>query len=276
VPLLTRIYPNGRADVNHFDRAGGMGFVIAELLDAGLLHDLETVWPGGLNSYRVRASLTADGSVARSPVSSTSGDDSVLRGVAAPFRADGGLRMLDGNLGRAAIKVSAVPEERWVIEAPCAIFHEQDEVKAAFDRGELERDCVVVVRFQGPQAIGMPELHKLTPVLGVLQDRGFKIALVTDGRMSGASGRVPAAIHVTPEAQTGGALARLRDGDIVRVDARTGTLDALVDRAEFAARPPATADLTAHHFGLGRELFASFRAGAGGADTGACLFGDHA
>jgi phosphogluconate dehydratase len=275
VPLLARVYPNGRADVNHFDQAGGMGFLIDQLLDAGLLHgDIETVWPGGFDAYRVRATLGAGQGVTRERVSRTSGDDKVLRSAADPFRSDGGLRVLHGNLGDAAIKVSAVPEERWVIEAPAVVFDEQETVKAAFDRGELDRDCIVVVRFQGPQAIGMPELHKLTPVLGILQDRGFKVALVTDGRMSGASGKVPAAIHLTPEAQAGGPLARVCDGDVIRVDAKAGTLQVFVDDAAFAARPLATAGLAAHHVGLGRELFARFRANVSGADTGASLFGE--
>jgi phosphogluconate dehydratase len=192
--------------------------------------------------------------------------------VAEPFRADGGLRMLSGNLGRAVIKVSSVPEDRQVIEAPAIVFHDQDDVRKAFERGELNRDFIAVVRFQGPQAIGMPELHKLTPTLSVLQDRGHRIALLTDGRMSGASGRVPAAIHVTPEAQDNGAIARIRDGDIVRLDAVNGRLDVLVDAAEFEARVPATADLSSHQFGLGRELFGMFRRNATTADLGAGVF----
>ncbi len=274
VPLLARVYPNGAADVNHFHAAGGLGFVIAQLLDAGLLHgDVHTVFGAGLDAYRIEPVLGADGSVERVPVTATSRDTHVLRPVADPFRADGGLRVLHGNLGQAVIKVSSVPGDRVVIEAPARIFADQDEVKGAFDAGELDRDVVVVVRFQGPQANGMPELHKLTPTLGVLQDRGHRVALVTDGRMSGASGKVPAAIHVTPEAVGGGAIARLRDGDIVRLDAIAGTLEALVGADEWAAREPATTDLSRYHHGTGRELFAAFRAAVGTADEGAGIFG---
>jgi len=274
VPSLARIYPNGSADVNHFDAAGGMGFLIAQLLDAGLLHgDVQTVHGKGLDAYRVRAQLGDGGQVRRVPVAAESLDAHVLRGTANPFSADGGLRVLHGNLGTAAIKVSAVPGDRWVVEAPAIVFHDQDDIKAAFERGELDRDFVAVVRFQGPRAIGMPELHKLTPVLGVLQNRGRRVALVTDGRMSGASGKIPAAIHVTPEAADGGAIARIRDGDIVRVDARAGTLDVKVGADELRAREAARADLDAHHHGLGRELFALFRRSVGTADTGASVLG---
>jgi phosphogluconate dehydratase len=211
------------------------------------------------------------------PVLRESRDTSVLRGVREPFRADGGLRLLAGNFGRAVIKVSAVPEDRWVVAAPARVFDDQESVRAAFERGELDRDFVAVVRFQGPRANGMPELHKLTPLLGVLQNRGFRVALVTDGRMSGASGRVPAAIHVTPEAATGGAIGKIRDGDIVRIDARTGELRVEVDATVLAAREPAPyANHDAHAGGLGRELFARFRAAAGPADAGASFFGDAA
>jgi phosphogluconate dehydratase len=274
VPLLARIYPNGVADVNHFDAAGGMGFLIAQLLDAGLLHeDVRTVAGDGLGAYRVHASL-AKGEVVRQPAPQDSRDANVLRSVAEPFRADGGLRVLKGNIGTAAIKVSAVPAERWIIEAPAIVFDEQDDVKAAFERGELERDFVAVVRFQGPQAIGMPELHKLTPALGVLQSRGFRVALVTDGRMSGASGKVPAAIHVTPEAAAGGAIARIRTGDIVRVDAQAGMLEVKVDEATLRAREAPRQGFASHHHGVGRELFGLFRAAVGAADHGASVFGD--
>jgi len=203
------------------------------------------------------------------PVAKESGNRGVLRGMAEPFRADGGLRMLAGNLGRAVIKVSSVPDDRQVIEAPAIVFHDQDDVRRAFERGELNRDFIAVVRFQGPRAIGMPELHKLTPTLAVLQDRGYRIALLTDGRMSGASGRVPAAIHVTPEAQAQGAIAKIRDGDLIRLDATNGTLDVLVDASEFASRAAATADLSSHHSGMGRELFGLFRQAAAEADLGA-------
>ena len=275
VPLLARIYPNGKADVNHFDAAGGMGFLIAQLLGAGLLHaDVHTVAGSRLDAYRVHPTLSAGGEVVRVTAPSASRDLDVLRPVADPFSADGGLRVLHGNLGTAAIKVSAVPAERWIIEAPAIVFDEQDDVKAAFERGELDRDFVAIVRFQGPRAIGMPELHKLTPALGVLQSRGFRVALVTDGRMSGASGKVPAAIHVTPEAAAGGAIARIKNGDIVRVDAQAGVLEVKVDAATLRARAPAPANFASHHFGVGRELFGLFRTAVDSADRGASVLGD--
>jgi len=270
VPLLARVYPNGYADVNQFHDAGGMAFLIDQLLGAGLLHgDVRTVFGTELDGYAQVPSLDASGALQWTPVAKESGNRGVLRGMAEPFRADGGLRMLAGNLGRAVIKVSSVPDDRQVIEAPAVVFHDQDEVRKAFERGELNRDFIAVVRFQGPRAIGMPELHKLTPTLAVLQDRGYRIALLTDGRMSGASGRVPAAIHVTPEAQAQGAIARIRDGDLIRLDATRGTLDVLVDASEFASRAPATADLSSHHSGMGRELFGLFRQAAAEADLGA-------
>jgi phosphogluconate dehydratase len=274
VPLLARVYPNGKADVNQFHAAGGLNFLIAQLLDAGLAHaDVNTVNGTGLDGYRKHALLDADKKLGHVPVVATSYDETVLRPAANPFRPDGGLRALDGNLGRAVIKISAVAAERAVIEAPAIVFDEQDEVKAAFERGELDRDFVAVVRFQGPRANGMPELHKLTPTLGVLQDRGFKVALVTDGRMSGASGKVPAAIHLTPEAAAGGAIAKIRNGDIVRLDANAGTLEVKLDRATFAARELASADnLATHHAGLGRELFSLFRDTVGASDAGASVF----
>ncbi|WP_363799567.1 phosphogluconate dehydratase [Lysobacter firmicutimachus] len=272
IPLLARVYPNGSADVNHFHAAGGLAFLIGELLDHGLLHgDVETVAGPGLARYRVEARLADDGTVAYVPSTPASADTAVLRPVAEPFRADGGLRVLNGNLGTAAIKVSAVPEDRWTVQAPCRVFAEQHEVKQAFERGELDRDVVVVVRFQGPRANGMPELHQLTPTLTVLQKRGHRVALVTDGRMSGASGQVPAAIHVTPEASAGGPLAKLRDGDVVRVDAVAGTLS-VVEPGDWATREHATVDLSAHHVGFGRELFAAFRGYAAPADQGAGVF----
>ncbi|MGF1628070.1 MAG: phosphogluconate dehydratase [Kiloniellaceae bacterium] len=274
VPLLCRIYPNGLADVNHFHAAGGMGYLISELIDGGLLHgDVMTIWGQGLDNYRQEPKLTKDGAVVWQPAAKRSHDEKVLAPLAQAFSANGGLKLLHGNLGRAVIKVSAVKPERHVVEAPAVIFHSQDDLMAAFKAGELEKDFVAVVRFQGPQAIGMPELHKLTPPLGVLQDRGFKVALVTDGRMSGASGKVPAAIHATPEAASGGPLAKLRDGDVVRVDATAGTLMALVSETEWSARAVVTEDLTASHSGIGRELFAAFRATAGTADQGAHIFG---
>jgi len=273
-PLLARIYPNGNADVNHFNAAGGMAFVIRELLAAGLLHgDARTIWGTGLDAYTREPMLAADASLAWRDGAETSGDAGVLRGTAAPFQASGGLKVLDGNLGRAVIKTSAVAPERHVIEAPVRVFHSQEEVQAAFKAGTLSGDTVVVVRFQGPKANGMPELHKLMPPLGVLQDRGFKVALVTDGRLSGASGKVPAAIHLTPEAIDGGPIARLRDGDLVRIDAVSGTLTVDVAAAEWDARRPAEADLSASHVGIGRELFANFRGAVSRSDHGASIFG---
>ena len=274
IPLLARVYPNGSADVNNFHAAGGMGFLISELLDAGLLHEnVKTVAGTGLNGYRVEAALDDSGSVKRIPSPKESRNKPVLRAAAEPFRTDGGLRVLEGNVGRATMKVSAVPEDRFVIEAPAIVFSEQDEVQAAFERGELDRDFVAVVRFQGPRANGMPELHKLTPALGVLQARGFRVALVTDGRMSGASGRVPAAIHVTPEAAAGGNIGKIHNGDILRVDAVAGTLEVKVDAETMRTRPHATDDLSKHHTGLGRELFAQFRSVVSAADQGASIFG---
>ncbi|HSI41287.1 MAG TPA: phosphogluconate dehydratase [Xanthobacteraceae bacterium] len=272
-PLLCRVYPNGKADVNHFHAAGGMGFVIRSLLGEGLLHaDVETVWGAGLGAYTQEPTLAADGTLAWRDGTSTSGDETVLRGAAAPFQATGGLRLLSGDLGKAVIKTSAIAPERHIIEAPARVFHGQEELQAAFKAGTLKGDLVAVVRFQGPKANGMPELHKLMPPLGILQDRGFKVALVTDGRLSGASGKVPAAIHVTPEAADGGPIARIRDGDIVRVDAVAGTLTVKVDPTTWAERAPASADLSSSHFGVGRELFSTFRAAVGTADTGATIF----
>ncbi|MGN6092250.1 MAG: phosphogluconate dehydratase [Luteibacter jiangsuensis] len=272
VPLLARVYPNGYADVNHFHEAGGMGFLIDQLLDAGLLHDdVNTIMGPGLHHYR-KAPALEEGALVWKPVSKESGNRGVLRSIQEPFRQDGGLRMLKGNLGRGVIKVSSVPDDRMLVEAPAIVFDEQDDVKAAFDRGELNCDFVAVVRFQGPRARGMPELHKLTPTLSLLQDRGHRVALVTDGRMSGASGRVPAAIHVTPEAEAGGPIARVRTGDLVRVDAVAGTMEVLVPADEWHARTPEAADLAVHHSGMGRELFAMFRQSAVTADLGAGVF----
>ncbi len=271
-PLLCRIYPNGQADVNHFHAAGGTGFLIRELLEAGLLHeDVQTVMGQGLSAY-VKEPYLQDGELAWRDPPAASGDEKVLRGSRNPFQPTGGLSVLKGNLGQSVVKTSAVAPERHVIEAPARVFHSQEEVQAAFKAGELNRDVVVVVRFQGPKANGMPELHKLMPPLGVVQDKGFKVALVTDGRLSGASGKVLSAIHVTPEALAGGPLARLKDGDIVRVDAISGTLEALVPEAEWNARPQALADLEANRYGTGRELFAPFRHLVGRADLGASIF----
>jgi len=266
VPLIARVYPNGSADVNGFEAAGGMPYVIRELLSEGLLHrDILTVAGKDLSDYGQTA-VIADDKLSWTPVGD-SGDETILRPAAAPFSPDGGMRILSGNLGRACIKVSAVERERWIIEAPARVFSDQSEVQAAFKAGELERDVVVVVRFQGPKANGMPELHKLTPPLGVLQNRGFKVALVTDGRMSGASGKVPCAIHLSPEAIGGGAIGLIRDGDIVRLDAVEGTLNALVDPAEWASRQ--LAETPAPVQGMGRELFALFRQAADEAEKGA-------
>lgn len=269
VPLMAKVYPNGLADVNHFHAAGGLGYMIGQLLDHGLLHgDAKTVTGEGLRHYRSEPSLR-DGRLTWAPGANHTLNDKILRPVADPFQPTGGLRQLSGNLGRGVIKVSAVAPERHVIEAPCRVFHDQNDVKAAFKAGEFTSDTVVVVRFQGPQANGMPELHSLTPMLSVCQDRGLKMALVTDGRMSGASGKVPAAIHVSPEAAKGGPLARLRDGDIVRLDAVAGTLSVLA--ADFDTRAPVTADLSANRHGIGRELFEAFRRNVGSSETGAAV-----
>ncbi|WP_336067052.1 phosphogluconate dehydratase [Nitratireductor rhodophyticola] len=273
VPLLARVYPNGLADVNHFNAAGGMGFLIRELLDDGYLHeDVRTIWGEGLRPYTVEAKLADDGTVARLPAPATSGNEKVLTTAAKPFQQTGGIRVLSGNLGKSIIKISAVKPEHRLIEAPAIIFHSQDEMQEAFKAGKLDRDFIAVIRFQGPKANGMPELHKLTPALGVLQDRGRRIALVTDGRMSGASGKVPAAIHVTPEALDGGMIGKLRDGDPMRLDAEKGTIEVLIDADELAARESANPDLLANGFGMGRELFAGFRQLAGRADQGAAVF----
>ena len=273
VPLLSRVYPNGKADVNHFNAAGGMGFLIRELLGAGLLHeDVQTIMGTGLAGYTKEARLGADGELIYADAAAVSGDDSVLRPSARPFQPTGGLNVLDGNLGTAVIKSSSIPADRHVIEAPARVFHSQEELQKAFKSGELNRDVVAVVRFQGPRANGMPELHRLTPPLAVLQEKGFRVALVTDGRMSGASGKVPAAIHLTPEAAEGGPVAKIRDGDMIRVDADAGTLEVLADAAEFHARPPVRIDLSANHQGTGRELFAAFRAITGSAAQGASIF----
>lgn len=272
VPLLAKIYPNGGADVNHFHAAGGMGCLIGQLLDAGLLHeDVHTVMGKGLRRYAVEPCLEGD-KLAWRDSPKVSHDENVLGSMAKPFQADGGLRLVQGNLGRGVIKVSAVQSAHRIVEAPAEIFDSQDDMIAAFKRGELEKDFVAVIRFQGPRANGMPELHKLTPSLGVLQDRGFKVALVTDGRMSGASGKVPAAIHITPECLAGGPLAKIRQGDIIRLDADAGVLEAKVEAAEWAQRSLATADMTANAHGYGRELFAVFRHAASGAEQGAMSF----
>ncbi len=271
VPLLTRVYPNGKADVNHFNAAGGMGFLIRELLGAGLLHeDVSTIMGEGLSAYTKEAKLGADGELVFAAAPEASHDESVLRGAARPFQPTGGLQVLTGSLGISVIKTSSIPADRHVIEAPARVFHSQEELQAAFKAGEMNRDVVAVVRFQGPKANGMPELHRLTPPLAVLQDKGFRVALVTDGRMSGASGKVPAAIHLTPEAVDGGPIAKIRDGDIIRLDAETGRLDVL--DVDLATREAVKVDLSANTSGTGRELFAAFRAIAGRADAGASIF----
>jgi phosphogluconate dehydratase len=268
VPLLARIYPNGSADVNHFHAAGGMGFLIRELLQAGLLHeDVQTVVGRGLQAYTREPWLSPEG-LAWRDAPAQSGDTNVLRPVSNPFSPDGGLKLLRGNLGRSVIKVSAVKAEHRVVEAPARVFDSQDEVVAAFKAKELECDVVVVVRYQGPRANGMPELHQLTPALSSLQSKGFKVALVTDGRMSGASGAVPAAIHVTPECLSGGPLAKVRDGDLVRLDSLAGTLDAHVPAAVWDQRSLEAADVSGNNHGVGRELFKLFRANAAEAERG--------
>ena len=273
VPLIARVYPNGAGDVNAFQAAGGMAYVVRELLGAGLAHgDILTIAPGGMAAYAQEPVLEGD-QLAWRAIPQDSGDDAMLRPVTSPFLHDGGMRLVSGNLGRATFKTSAVDEPRWTIEAPARVFDSQEAVQAAFKAGELDRDCVVVVRFQGPRANGMPELHKLSPPLGVLQDKGFKVALVTDGRMSGASGKVPAAIHVTPEAFGGsaladaagtpGPLAYVQNGDSIRLCAHTGTLQVLADLTD---RQPATPPPAGE--GMGRELFAMLRAGADSAEHG--------
>ncbi|HEY4583439.1 MAG TPA: phosphogluconate dehydratase, partial [Lysobacter sp.] len=273
-PLLARVYPNGEADVNAFEAAGGVAFVIRELLDGGLLHgDVRCVHGGSLRGQAKQPYL--DGTQVKwadAPLQSR--DSSVLRPLAEPFDAEGGLRRLQGNLGRAVVKVSAVAPEHRIIEAPVQVFEAQEALLDAFRAGLLEGDFIAVVRGQGPKANGMPELHKLTPTLSVLQDRGQKVALLTDGRMSGASGKVLAAIHLTPEAADGGAIARLQSGDVVRIDSDAGTVDVLVDEAEFATRTPHRTDLAANRTGMGRELFALMRREVGSAEEGACALLD--
>ncbi len=273
VPSLATIYPNGSADINHFHAAGGMAFLVGELLDAGLLHpDARTVAGGTLaERYRDEPVLN-DGALTWRPGPTDSLDKSVLRGVADPFAPDGGLRMLTGNLGNAVLKVSAIKPEHRLVRAPARVFADQAEFLTAFQEGELNRDVVAVVRHQGPSANGMPELHKLVPALGVLQDAGHAVALVTDGRMSGASGKIPAAIHLTPEATHDGPIARIEDGDVIELDAESGTLRVLVDDAELAARPAAGPSPQARATGTGRELFAPLRAAVGPADRGATVF----
>ena len=273
IPLLARVYPNGLADINHFTAAGGMGFLIHELLEAGFLHqDVLTVWGTGLDGYTQEASLDSDGKVQWQEAVKESADSNVLAPVSKPFQESGGLKVLTGNLGKSVIKVSAVAKERQIIEAPARVFHSQDQLQQAFKDQQLDGDFIAIVRFQGPKACGMPELHKLTPGLGVLQDKGQKVALVTDGRMSGASGKVPAAIHVTPEAAEGGPIAKIQDGDIVRLDAIRGELTVLVPEEEWEVRQNASADLSHYSFGIGRELFEVMRKNVNSAELGAHIF----
>lgn len=272
VPLLARVYPNGAADVNQFHAAGGMAWVIRELLAAGLLHEsVHTVFGQGLAAYARSPMLDATGNLVWQDAPAVSGDPAVLATAAAPFSADGGLRLLQGNLGRAVIKVSAVKPQHRVIRAPALVFETQEALIAAGKAGLLERDFVAVVRFQGPRAIGMPELHQLTPTLANMQEKGFKVALLTDGRMSGASGKVPAAIHMTPEALAGGFIARVQDGDMIELDADTGVVQVLCSAAELAAREPAVFSGLGQS-GMGRELFGVFRANVSGAEQGASIF----
>lgn len=269
VPLLARVYPNGHADINHFHAAGGMAFLIKELLDAGLLHeDVNTVAGFGLRRYTQEPKLL-DGELRWVDGPTVSLDTEVLTSVATPFQNNGGLKLLKGNLGRAVIKVSAVQPQHRVVEAPAVVIDDQNKLDALFKSGALDRDCVVVVKGQGPKANGMPELHKLTPLLGSLQDKGFKVALMTDGRMSGASGKVPAAIHLTPEAIDGGLIAKVQDGDLIRVDALTGELSLLVSDAELAVRNAAEIDLRQSRYGMGRELFGALRSNLSSPETGA-------
>ena len=273
VPLLARVYPNGKADVNQFHAAGGIALVMRELLDAGLLHeDVHTVVGTGLRAYTQEPYLH-QGALRWRDTCAHSLDDSIVRPVSHAFSPNGGLKLLQGNLGRAVIKVSAVPEANHIIEAPAVVFSEQAQAIAAFERGELNRDCVVVLAYQGPRANGMPELHQLTPQLSVLQNQGYKVALVTDGRMSGASGKVPAAIHLTPEALLGGNIAKIQNGDVLRLNGITGELNVLVEAHLLNKRPVNPPDLHAHHHTVGRRLFASMRQTCSSAETGAMSFG---
>ncbi|MGU3574521.1 phosphogluconate dehydratase [Brucellaceae bacterium C25G] len=273
VPLLARVYPNGLADVNHFHAAGGMGFMIRELLDAGLLHeDVRTVWGEGLRDYTIEPKLDAHGHVLRTPAPEVSGDAKILAKSDQGFQPNGGIKVLQGNLGNAIIKVSAVKPDRHIIEAPAKVFHDQQDMQDAFKAGTLTGDFIAVVRYQGPKANGMPELHKLMTVLGILQDRGQRVALVTDGRLSGASGKVPSAIHVTPEALDGGMIGKIQDGDLIRLDAQAGTLNVLESPDQLGLRTITTPDLSNNEYGMGRELFTAFRRIAGRADLGASVF----
>ncbi|ABG39498.1 6-phosphogluconate dehydratase [Paraglaciecola sp. T6c] len=270
VPLLTRIYPNGSADINHFTAAGGMALLFRELLNAGLLHnDVKTICGDGLERY-TQEPMLENGELVWRDGPTESFDKEVVASVEKPFKPDGGLSVLTGNLGRAVMKTSALREPHCKIKAPAVVFEDQFELAAAFKAGDLDKDCIVVVRFQGPSAIGMPELHSLTPPLGVLQDKGYKVALVTDGRMSGASGKVPAAIHLTPEAVKGGLIAKVNSGDIIELDTETGHMTLHVDEAELSAREAKVTDVASHQVGMGREMFAGMRSTLTGAEQGAC------
>ncbi|ATG15274.1 phosphogluconate dehydratase [Providencia alcalifaciens] len=270
VPLICRIYPNGQADINQFQAAGGVSLLIRQLLAKGLLHDdVHTIAGFGLSRYTLEPWLD-NGQLAWREGAKSSYDLEVIADIEHPFSHHGGTKLLSGNLGRAVMKTSAVPVENQVIEAPAIVFNNQNDIAPRFEAGELDRDCVIVVRFQGPSANGMPELHKLMPPLGVLLDKGYKVALVTDGRLSGASGKVPSAIHVTPEAYNGGLLAKVQDGDLIRVNALTGEIELLVDKATLSARQPYQADLCAERIGCGRELFGALRQHLSGAEEGAC------
>jgi len=270
IPSITKVYPNGQADINHFQAAGGMGVLIAELLKGGFLHEdvLTVANKPGMNSYTEEPKLEND-KLVWTAVPETSLDKEVISTIEEPFAPSGGLHVMHGNLGRGVSKVSAVAKEHQVVKAPALVFDDQDDVVAAFHRGELERDFIIVLRFQGPKSNGMPELHKLTPLLGSLQDRGFKVAIVTDGRMSGASGKVPSAIHMCPECEDGGPLSKVQDGDIISLNTQSGEVSALVDADEFAARTAAPNSAKGHHWGMGREMFGAFRVGVSTAETGA-------
>jgi phosphogluconate dehydratase len=274
VPLLTRIYPNGHADINQFQEAGGMALLFKELIENGLVHeDVETICGRGLSRYTKKPVLE-QGELKWVDCVKASLDETVITTAAKPFKKDGGLRIMKGNLGSSVIKTSSLREGSFVIKAPAVVFEDQHELQTAFDAGELEKDFIAVVRFQGPKARGMPELHKLTPLLGVLQDKGFKVALVTDGRMSGASGKVPAAIHLCPEALDGGLIAKVKNGDMINLDGETGDLTLLVDSQELAARELASFQVNGHHQGMGREIFGFMRRNLSSAETGACSLFD--
>ncbi len=273
IPLLARVYPNGLADVNHFHAAGGLPFLINEMLENGLLHeDVKTIWGKGLSGHAQEPKLNNEGSVEWQKAPTTPGNAKILAKYNEPFAPTGGLKILQGNIGEGVTKISAVKSEHHIVEAPAMVFNDQFDIVKAFEAGQLNKDFVAVLRFQGPKARGMPELHKMTPPLGVLQDRGFNVALVTDGRMSGASGKIPAAIHITPEAMNGGMIAKIEDGDIVRLDTKSGRLEVLVSEEVLANRQAATLDLSSAHIGMGRELFAGMRERVGGASQGASIF----